>query len=166
STSTFTVTAVRSGSEIQYLTMTAADSAFWLGGVTSSYCPETVTDCPAGNQTVLVDGVALDVEVPGGQQIYVNPLGALSYTVPHSAYIPANSSVGPFVYTPGAGWGHYTFTGWGASGFMACPTLDNKWQVFAAVQNATVPSGNVDDCLGFDALANVYDGDVAAWEYI
>lgn len=43
-----------------------------------------------------------------------------------------------------------------------------RWQVFAALQNATVPSGNVGDCLGFDALAvpvNV-TSDQLAWEYI
>jgi hypothetical protein len=49
---------------------------------------------------------------------------------------------------------------------MACPTEDNRWQVFAALSNATVPSGNVADCLGFSAIALAYKGDVPAWQYI
>jgi hypothetical protein len=60
---------------------------------------------------------------------------------------------------------HYTFNAWGASGFMACPTADKRWQVFVAATNATVPSGNVNDCLGFSAVAMPYKGDVPAWQY-
>ncbi|KAJ5889623.1 hypothetical protein N7504_010433 [Penicillium tannophilum] len=128
-----------------------------------------------------------DVVVPGGQSIYVAPSGALSFTTPHSGYIPAGSSQGPFVYTPGASGnplGTWTYTGQGASGFMACPVPASNtgsaaarraaaaapptWQVYAAQQNATVPTGNVTDCLGFDALAvgmNVTSNSLA-WEYI
>jgi len=105
------------------------------------------------------------VEVPGGQQIYVDPSGALSFTQAHSASIPPGSAIGGLVYEPGNPWSHYTFNGWGASGFMACPT-DNRWQVFAAMQNATVPSGNVGDCLGFSAMALTYKGPVPAWQYV
>jgi hypothetical protein len=109
-----------------------------------------------------------DTEVPGGQQIYVNPQGALSFTQAHSIYIPTGSSYGPFNYSPGQPFGHYTFEGWGATGFMACPnTVGNpsSWQVFAAIQNATVPTGDVSDCLGFDAAAIAYNGSVPAWQY-
>jgi hypothetical protein len=107
-----------------------------------------------------------DVEVPGGQQVYVDPSGALSFTQAHSAYIPPGSAIGGLMYEAGNPWSHYTFNGWGASGFMACPTDDNRWQVFAAMQNATVPSGNVEDCLGFSAMALTYKGAVPAWQYI
>lgn len=43
-----------------------------------------------------------------------------------------------------------------------------RWQVFAARRNATVPTGRVEDCLGFDAIAvalNVSSSHLA-WEYI
>jgi hypothetical protein len=147
--------------------MNAAGQKFWLGGQTSSYCPTQVgQNCPPGNQTVLAPGGnSLDVVVPGGQQVYVDPAGALSFTQAHSAYIPPGSSVGNLAYEPGTPWAHYTFNGWGASGLMACPTEDNRWQVFAAIDNATVPSGNVGDCLGFSALALPYKGDAPAWQY-
>ncbi|KAJ5211479.1 uncharacterized protein N7498_003125 [Penicillium cinerascens] len=164
----FGVMAIRSASPIHYMQMNAAGQKFWLGGQTSSYCPDLQgLDCPAGNQTVIVgSGCALDVEVPGGQQIYVDPSGALSFTQAHSASIPPGSAIGGFKYEPGKPWSHYTFNGWGASGFMACPTDDNRWQVFAAMENATVPSGNVEDCLGFSAMALTYKGPVPAWQYV
>lgn len=106
--------------------------------------------------------------VPGGQRVYISPDGELSYTQAHSAYVPPGSATGPFEQVPGDRWDHYVFNGWGASGFMACPTED-KWRVFAAVENATVPSGDVGDCLGFSALALPWKGQgefsVAAWQY-
>lgn len=104
--------------------------------------------------------------VPGGQQVYIDPTGALSFTQAHSANIPQGSSLGPFHYAADEPWAHYSFAGWGASGFMACPADDNRWQVFAAIQNATVPQGNVDECLGFSAVALDYTGEVPAWQYI
>lgn len=108
--------------------------------------------------------------VPGGQEVYVDNKGALRFSQAHSAYLGPDASRGPFVYTApepnGNGLGQWTYTGQGASGFMACPT-DNKWQVFAALQNATVPGGDVNQCLGFSALAAKSNlNGTAAWEYI
>ncbi|KAJ5963946.1 uncharacterized protein N7479_003822 [Penicillium vulpinum] len=164
----FTVMAMRSASPIHFLQMNAVGQKFWLGGKTTSYCPEQVEpNCPPGDQTVFAPGgSSLDTMVPGGQQVYIDPNGALSFTQAHSANIPQGSSRGPFQYAVGDPWSHYTFNGWGASGFMACPADDNRWQVFAAIQNATVPHGNVDECLGFSATAITYEGDVPAWQYI
>lgn len=110
--------------------------------------------------------ICQEVEVPGGQQVYVDPTGALSFTQAHSASIPAGSVVGGLVYETGQPWSHYSFNGWGTQGLMACPTTDNRWQVFAALQNATVPSGDVADCLGFSAIALTYSGEIPAWQYI
>lgn len=48
------------------------------------------------------------------------------------------------------------------------PAAATRWQVFAALQNATVPTGSVDDCLGFEAMAiglNI-SSEHLAWEYI
>lgn len=50
---------------------------------------------------------------------------------------------------------------------MACPLDNGMWQVFAAVDDAEVPSGNRADCLGFAAMAMAYKGEEpAAWEYV
>ncbi|KAL4782527.1 hypothetical protein BJX76DRAFT_332507 [Aspergillus varians] len=165
----FTVLAARSASPIHYLPLNAAGQSFWLGGQPSTYCP-LPSNCPPGNTTVLAgDGASLSVSVPGGQQIYVAPSGALKFTQAHSANIPPGSSYGPFEYTPGAqgsAFGYYNYSGWGASGFMACPTDDDRWQVFGALRNATVPSGDVDDCLGFSALAVPSNLTGQTWQYI
>jgi hypothetical protein len=99
----------------------------------------------------------------------VGPDGALGFTQAHSTNIPVGSTVGPFNYTAGSPLGQYSFVGWGASGFMACPDnaeTPSTWQVFGALQNATVPTGNVADCLGFDASTITYNGSFPAWQYI
>lgn len=188
----FGVMAIRSASPIHYLQLNAASQKFYLGGNTASYCPTQVKNCPPGNQTVFAPGGSSlvshqvtshtmhpshpmkdnpannpqDTMVPGGQQVYIDPTGALSFTQAHSVNIPQGSSLGPFHYAADEPWAHYSFAGWGASGFMACPADDNRWQVFAAIQNATVPQGNVDECLGFSAVALDYTGDIPAWQYV
>lgn len=103
-----------------------------------------------------------DVVVPGGQQVYVNPDGALAFTMAHSAYIPPGSLTSGFTYQPGAAYGDFSAPG---GGFMACP-VNGDWQVFVAVHNVTVPSGDVSSCLGFDALTSPYTGDAPVWQFI
>jgi hypothetical protein len=49
---------------------------------------------------------------------------------------------------------------------MACPADGGRWQVFAALGNATVPHGDVEECLGFSAVALPYTGETPAWQYI
>lgn len=179
----FTITAIRPASPIQHMQMNAGGLKFWLGGQTSSYCPTQVGICPPGNQTVFIAGGSYmvstqppttnppsltynqDVEVPGGQQVYVDPSGALSFTQAHSIYIPPGSAIPGVVYEPGKPWSHLTGHAFGADGFMACPTPDHRWQVFVAMQNATVPSGNVNDCLDFSARTVTYNGPFPAWQY-
>ena len=170
----FTVMSARSASHIHLLPVNAAGSYFYLGGEASTYCPETVSKvapCPKGDMTAFVGtGAALDVSVPGGQAVYVDSNGALRFTTPHSGYMGEGASTGPFEYKPApspSGIDHWVYKGQGASGFMACPTDDNKWQVFASLQNATVPQGDVSKCLGFSAMATqTQQNATAAWEYI
>lgn len=111
-----------------------------------------------------------DVEVPGGQLIYVLPTGELGFTQGHSAYIPAGAATGPFEYIHDQPYDSWYFTGFNSDGFLACPTSDNngtQWQVFADIPNFQAPNGNTDDCLGFQTIATTYNGDgPAAWEYI
>ena len=101
--------------------------------------------------------------VPGGQQLYVQPNGALAYTVPHSAAVPKGS------YT--SGFGNLGTSGgdeldtWrisgvgGSTGFLACPTKDGSHQVFADVKGFKRTG-----CLGFDAAVTQLEGP-GAWEY-
>jgi len=93
----FTLTVYQPGSPLDGQVVNADGEAFFLGGSTSSYCPLTdQTQCPAGNQTVFAGMDALWVEVPGGQQVYVTPGGALSFTAAHSASIPPGSFLSGF----------------------------------------------------------------------
>ncbi|OCT54605.1 hypothetical protein CLCR_03078 [Cladophialophora carrionii] len=171
-TSWLTVTAARSGSEIHLLPMNAAGLRFWLGGNTISYCPEPAEAqgaCPPGNTTVL-SLCSMGVLVPGGQQIYVTPRGELGYTQAHSVSMPPGAVSCPFTYTkaPGAYIGRLLMSigaPFGITGFMACPTRSRGiYQVFGNLKNATVPLGNVSQCIGFDPLAADAPG-LGAWQY-
>jgi len=151
----FTVISARSGSPVHLLPLTARGGKFYLGGAgPSSYCPvEQVGDaCPPGNTTVLAGGdetLSMGVIVPGGQQAYVAPDGALSYTGAHSAYIPEGSIRDGFSREePEAGqtFGYLHFD----TGFVACSVEGQGYQVFGQVDGATFG----DECLGFNALTS------------
>lgn len=103
--------------------------------------------------------------VPGGQQLYVETSGAMGFTQAHSAAIPPGALVGFFEYVAGEDHSSYIFTGWDATGFMACPDTPEKenFQVFANISNATAPTGNRDDCIDFDARVTGLPS--AAWQY-
>ncbi|KAF2115205.1 hypothetical protein BDV96DRAFT_612582 [Lophiotrema nucula] len=157
----FGVISARSASPVHLQTLQARGTKFYLGGSSSSYCPPEVADaCPTGNDTVLAGGdvtLSLGVIVPGGQQIYVAADGTLSYTIPHSAYIPEGSVRDGWTKTEGENFGNLVFEG----GLVACPTGTNDgYQVYGQIPNVTLSS----DCLGFDALTVNATGP-GAWEY-
>ncbi|KAI4160747.1 MAG: hypothetical protein LQ342_005460 [Letrouitia transgressa] len=169
SPATFGLIALRSASPIHFGSIDASGYAFYIGKETVSYCPEQVGDaCPPGNQTIITyfNGTAsMDVLVPGGQRVFVAPNGALGYTVPHSSAIPEGALTEGFVYEPPQSEntvGYFSFTGCGATGFLACPCGQEPgvYQIFANVRGAHL--GN--DCLGFNAGTYGYEG-IAAWEY-
>ncbi|OSS44243.1 hypothetical protein B5807_10981 [Epicoccum nigrum] len=162
----FGVISARSASPIHLLPLTARNGKFYLGaGTPTSYCPPGLPAgaCPPGDNTVFSGGdgtLSLGVVVPGGQQIYVAANGELSYTVPHSAAIPAGATVDQFSKTaPGAnGLGTLSFE----TGFVACPVGGDGqgYQVYGQNQGFEASS----DCLGFSALTSAVDG-AGAWEY-
>lgn len=162
----FTVISARSASPVHLQPLTARGGKFYLGGgPPSSYCPveQVGSACPPGNTTVLAGGdktLSLGVIVPGGQQVYVAPDGALSYTVAHSAYIPTGSVVDEFSREAPSGgniFGYLNFE----TGFVACPAGEgNGYQVFGQVDGATFAP----ECLGFNALAVATDAP-GAWQY-
>ncbi|KAL8976835.1 MAG: hypothetical protein Q9205_007240, partial [Flavoplaca limonia] len=159
----FGAIAARSASPIHLQTINANGQSFWIGKETATYCPlDPQSQCPPGNQTVFSagnGGASLDVVVPGGQSIYVAPNGKLSYTIAHSASIPAGSARETFTASIPASndgdgsvpLGSFTFEGLGGSGFLACPShkVDSEqgpfpYQVFAGVpglKDEDVPSG-------------------------
>ncbi|KAF3032133.1 hypothetical protein E8E12_003358 [Didymella heteroderae] len=164
----FGVIAARSASPIHLTTLTARNGKFYLGaGAPTTYCPaESIgaANCPPGNSTVFAGGestLSLGVVVPGGQQVYVAPDGALSYTTAHSAFIPTGSIVDQFSKTApanGNSFGYLNFE----TGFVACPVgaADAGYQVFGQTDSFKASS----DCLGFSALTSSVD-EPGAWQY-
>ncbi|KAL8855877.1 MAG: hypothetical protein Q9178_007497 [Gyalolechia marmorata] len=178
----FELIAARSTTPIHLQAINANGQAFYIGKETATFCPLVPeSQCPPGNLTVFstFDGTAsLNTAVPGGQQIFVAPNGKLSYTQAHSGYIPPGSALKTFTTmlsteegTPGT----FFFEGLGGGDFLACPSdkvgSENgpfPYKIFVdvpALSDADVPSGCVDDCLGFVALVAPYEGGAAAWEY-
>jgi hypothetical protein len=108
--------------------------------------------------------------VPGGQLIYIRTDGSLGFTRAHSASYPEGAIVGgdlTYSKVQGAQFGTLGTRAFGAKGFMACPTGNQGYQVFAAITNATAPQGDLAACLGFDALTiDATDTNRGAWQYI
>ncbi|KAI9833343.1 MAG: hypothetical protein M1819_003738 [Sarea resinae] len=168
--------AARSASPIHFQAINASSEEFWIGKSTSTYC--AIDDCPPGNTTAFIydnGGVSLDTEVPGGQRVYVTPLGVLGFTQAHSASAPEGADFGNFTYTPATSantLGSLSYTGQGASGFIACPlnpAEETTWQILADVsglEDDDVPGGDLSACLGFSATTPLYtSSDPAAWQY-
>ncbi|KAF3920663.1 hypothetical protein ABW21_db0206877 [Orbilia brochopaga] len=171
--------ALRSASPIHFGSLEASGLGIWIGKPTASYCPVDPKYCPPVSNTTSIlvtenayGAASMDVIVPGGQQVYIAPSGALSYTQAHSAAIPAGSfRTGFIVSLPGSN-GISIFSHC-EGGFVACPVVANKgpWKVFVAFKgvlpkNTDVPSGKAADCLGFSAAtagpAQYHPG---AWQY-
>ena len=114
-------------------------------------------------------------DVPGGQDVYVAYSGALSFTEPHAEGSEEGKGIATgFSYqskTNDTGaLGVFSFSGLGAVGFVACPQANGAgpYQVFAALPylcDRAVPGGNINACIGFDALGASYPNQTAAWEY-
>lgn len=157
-TSSFAGLAIRSGSEIQYATVNANGGYFYLGRSTETYCPSSIYTCPGDNSTLFVGGnstLALAVETPGGQEVYVDGNGALTFTVPHSASLAAGAKTTGFSKSDGS---HLTFEG---KDWYACPEDDGSFQVYAV--NGTSPAS---DCLSFSWLIDASYETLGAWEYL
>jgi len=117
----------------------AGGSLLYIGGVTKSYCPEGFigpAKCPPGNITVLrvseygSSRAGMDVTVPGGQAIYLDPFWSVAYERAHSAYVPPGSIKTGFAAYQGGGFVNLNGNG---AGWVACPPEasaegdDNVW---------------------------------------
>lgn len=175
--------------------LNANGGSFWTGKPTSSYCPDTVPQCKTVNGTsftVQDDKVFLNAVVPGGQQgafspsklsslpihlcpstnngntVYVSPQGQLTYTQPHSAYIPTGSltSLASWSAASGASFLNPFLTFW------LCNTEanPNAWSVWLEYTNGTTGaitnngSNGSNACTRIALEAKPYKGD-AAWEF-
>ena len=157
---------------------------FRIGGDPATYCPLDIEDCPLGIETdwtcssdicnlvrtssfsisssaviflLAFADITQNVEVPGGQQIYVAPNGAVSFTQAHSGLAPTGSIFAGFSVEDDGG---LTFAG---GDFLSCPPVDQtqNYQLYAAA--IATPS---DDCISIRLLtAATTTDDFGAWQY-
>ncbi|EME81441.1 uncharacterized protein MYCFIDRAFT_81493 [Pseudocercospora fijiensis CIRAD86] len=161
----FTGVAIRSGSDIQYAPIAASGTNFWLNKDTSTYTPDNIpVNTNATTSTVFTssldaDTLALDVTVPGGQQVYVSADGALKYTVAHSGSTGEGSTLQGFGIVDG----HLVFEG---NDFLAVATNETSnipdgkgtaYQIFAASRTELTGQGFAVRVIGFEGER--------AWEY-
>ncbi|RHZ53961.1 uncharacterized protein CDV56_102723 [Aspergillus thermomutatus] len=148
--------------------LNANGGAFWTGKPTAAYCPDSVPKCPAVNATSFVaqEGkLYLNTAVPGGQQVYISPQGELTYTVPHSAYIPEGSLTDLPVF-PTSSFLNPFLTLW------LCDVDESaaEWRVWADYTNATTGSITNNGLTGANACTRIaleakpYDGS-KAWSF-
>ncbi|KAG9231766.1 hypothetical protein BJ875DRAFT_382230 [Amylocarpus encephaloides] len=155
------------GSGLPGSKINANGGSFWLGKDPSSSCPAVEgLDCTAfpGTRTVLVGGndtLSLDVAVPGGQQVYVGPNGALGYTPPHSSYMPTGSVTTGFHRFRSQSGGAPVVMNFQGNSFLACPDATNSgvYQIFAHL--VVTDGGN---CTFFQMRTYTAEG-INAWQY-
>ncbi|KAJ7208629.1 carbohydrate-binding module family 52 protein, partial [Mycena pura] len=141
----------------------ACNGHFFLGTTAGSCTGGLGPDCPFGgcatytNTTVFLPGNSMDTMVPGGQQYFVGPDGALGYTAPHSAAIPPGSSFDIEAFQGGL------FVPPDSNGWLACPvTGSSQLQIFANLNGVVFPANCVSASLGVNAVPS---GTVGAYEY-
>lgn len=187
-TAPYSVLSTRSGSPIHLRSMQARGGNFYLGGSPTTYCPQPpVPNCPSGLATIFsglgslvsfnvlrcfpeISNPLQSVPVPSSQLIYVRRDGSLGFTRAHSASYPEGAILGgdlTYSKTEDARFGRLGSRAFDAQGFVACPTKDQGYQVFAANSSATAPGGALASCLGFSALTvDAVDPSRGAWQYI
>jgi Carbohydrate binding len=149
--------------------ISACGQHWWIGGSTCSYCPSVVpaNQCPPGTTTAMFANSGMDVEVPGGQQWYLDPSWNVGYTQAHSAFIPPGSIVGGFAAYQTGGLINLNPS---ALGWVACPPTaaggggnNGKWNLIA--KNST-NAANLGGCYAVNLKVNpLPTGTVAAWQY-
>ncbi|EPS36364.1 hypothetical protein H072_10106 [Dactylellina haptotyla CBS 200.50] len=170
-----TMMAIRSASPIHFGRVDASGQKFYIGlDRPSSYCPSPpvpVGSCPSGNYTSISwgqYGPYMNVEVPGGQQIYIAPDNSLSYTQAHSGSMPPGSTTDGFTLGPKQE-NTLRHIDHKSGGFLACPAKKDvgPWKVFVgSVTDKNAPSGSAADCLGFLNTGIEFIGEqFGAWQY-
>ncbi|KAH6886279.1 hypothetical protein B0T10DRAFT_550063 [Thelonectria olida] len=140
----------------------------------STYCGTTDSrQCPPGTTTLIdKDMTLLAASVPGGQFIFVSPLGSISYPSAHSSLRPPGSKIGGFHQsTIRSHVGEIiTVLFWepddGYAGLWACPTSPNGTVAEEAELKATTWRFFGEGCTPVAAVQIRDAGDdFAAWAY-
>ncbi|KAJ6261032.1 hypothetical protein Dda_3697 [Drechslerella dactyloides] len=169
----FGIMAIRSASPIHYGQVNASGQKFFIGVEPSAYCPVPPVPagaCPSGKYTSMVgdSSLSLNVMVPGGQRIYIDADGSLSYTQAHSAFMPPGAVTDGFTIGP-VQENTLRHISHSKGGFYACPAKKDQapWKIFVGQPtDAAAPSGSASDCLPFSATAVEFKTEqFGAWQY-
>ncbi|KAK3944340.1 carbohydrate-binding module family 52 protein [Diplogelasinospora grovesii] len=149
--------------------ITASGQHWSIGGVTGSYCPTQVgSACPKGDITAIVSSggsAAMDVEVPGGQLVYLDPFWNVGYTQAHSASIPSGSITTGFGAYQGGGFVNLNGNGWG---WVACPptAAGGGGGVWNLVAKNSTNAASLSGCTALNLKINpLPQGTIGAWQY-
>ncbi|KAL2059782.1 hypothetical protein VTL71DRAFT_10166 [Oculimacula yallundae] len=195
------------GSPLNHQVIQASGQAFYLGlEKPTTYCPEIVEPfCPNVTQTIvagamaamyvripfppnlssrprLLFGSAADgvcqVNVPGGQQIWVRPDGWVGYTQAHSASVPTGAYRGGFANVtitsecdPTVDVFAWKTPGESSEGILACPDLPDYMVNSPATHQIYVrtPEFKLEDCVELEGLlaTSLPSGSAfGAWQYV
>ncbi|TQN66358.1 putative secreted protein [Colletotrichum shisoi] len=164
------------------LTINARDGRFWIGALRpTTHSPDfSGASCPPGNTTVVDDLFRqLQISKPGGQRVYADPDGVISYTPGGDSAItamPPGSNFNAFVKTsvkaPHIQGTHllrfYTFGGDPAySNIYACPDSKAGGLPYLRARWTSKPDAVWDSqCVALDGvLAVPSETKVGAYEY-
>ncbi|KAH8666595.1 hypothetical protein BX600DRAFT_549642 [Xylariales sp. PMI_506] len=176
---TYRLTVYAPGTTIDGAKLDASGFAFYTGlSSPATYCPiNVISDCPPVLGTLVFEGLsAMAVQVPGGQFVYVDPSGLVSYAQAHSTYYPNGSYIG--------GWFNKTVVsdcaptiqvldfltndGSDVGGILLCPDIPD-WMLGSGASYrlyATTPDFNTANCI--EAVGLIQHGNAdnfGCWEY-
>ncbi|KAF3925769.1 hypothetical protein ABW20_dc0100905 [Dactylellina cionopaga] len=146
----------------------------WIGKNTGVNCAPgaDVNACHSIKDTVirvwLATTMSMDVSINGGQQLFIDPRGALLYV--HPSEIPKGSIATGFQVNRGRFGNDYLYHKNGGN-WMACPQVPGKspYQIYfnqKPLKDQDVPSQNAKDCVGISfAMQNYNQESPAAYEY-
>ncbi|KAK2040082.1 hypothetical protein LZ31DRAFT_545067 [Colletotrichum somersetense] len=149
----------------QDFAINARHGRFWVGDSHPTiYCPDfSGANCPPGNTTV-VDGLfrKLQISKPGGQRIYADPEGVISYTPGGDSSVeatPEGSNLNAFRKSPAFG------ADPAYSNIYACP--DEKGREYLRARWTSKRDAVWDSkCVALDGLlAHPSGEEVGAYEY-
>lgn len=170
--STFGLIASHSTSPIHLQTVNANGQAFWVGKDTATYCPPNIEgiNCPVGSGytefTIGGSVLGLDVVVPGGQQIYVDPAdGRVGFTQAHSASVPTGAIRDGWSLSAYGANGLAELTNSNGGALFCAASADaaqtGPWELHLALEGLTFG----DECIGAGLIAANATSTPGAWQY-
>ncbi|KAF1348911.1 hypothetical protein BDV97DRAFT_298058 [Delphinella strobiligena] len=160
---TFGGVAIASATNLQFQSINANGTHFYLLRDTSTYTPPNVSGNYNQTSTVFTGGddtLSLYTAVPGGQQVYVNSIGLLSFTEPHSADTGSGSKVTGFSKNGK----NLQFEG---NDWYACELHSTAAEYAFSIYAASVLENPSNLCTGISFLMAESTGTVTpAWEYL